>query len=88
MEASGNDLLVLAQVLHNNPTLYVKDGRKLNVMIHDKGDVKDLDEALRTCPNIRMHIGFIFSSVNRSDLPVLAQVLASNHITCDKVQQV
>ena len=84
LEISGNDLLVLAQVLHNNPTLHVKD--RLGVRINDERDIKGLDEALRTYPNIKTHICFIFCSLNQSDLPVLAQVFTSNHIKCDKIQ--
>ena len=84
LRVSGNDLLVLAQVLHNNPTLNVED--TLGVLINDERDIKGFDEALRIYPNIKTHVNFMFCSVNQSDLPVLAQVFASNNIKCDKMR--
>ena len=68
-----NNLLQLAQVMYKNPTLHMKG--TLRVKITDRRDTEDLDEVLRTYPNMKQYIDSC--SVNASDLPLL---LHSNHI--------
>ena len=68
-----NNLLQLAQIIYNNPTLHVKGTLRVN--IDDRRDTEGLDEVLRTYPNMKQYIDSC--SVNVSDLPLL---LHSNHI--------
>ena len=67
-----SDLLQLAQVMYNNPTLHIIG--ELRVNIDNRRDTEGLAEVLRTYPNMEQ---YIFCSVNASDLPLL---LHSNHI--------
>ena len=62
-----NNLLQLAQVMYKNPTLHMKG--TLRVKITDRRDTEDLDEVLRTYPNMKQYIDSC--SVNLSDLPLL-----------------
>ena len=68
---TGSDLLQLAQVMHNNPTLHVIG--ELRVKINDRRDTEGLAEVLRLT-NKKQYIPYL---VNVSDLPLL---LHSNHI--------
>ena len=68
-----NDLLPLAQVMHNHPTLHIIEGT-LRVKIDDRKDTQGLDELLRTYPNMKQYVS---CSVNASGLPLL---LHSIHI--------
>ena len=75
-----SDLLQLAQVKHNNPTLHIMIGR-LRVKINDRRDIEGLDEVLRSCPNMEPYIYIDFHYlVNISNLLEVAQVM-HNHPT-------
>ena len=67
---SGRDLPPLARVLHYNP---VKMG--LKVSIQDKGDIKGLDQVLKTYKNMKQYIIF---SIKSRYLEELVQVLENN----------
>ena len=75
-----SDLLQLAQVMHNNPTIHIMKG-KLGVKIYNRRDIEGLDEVLRSCPNMEPYIYIYFHYlVNISNLLEVAQVM-HNHPT-------
>ena len=73
-QVNVNNLLALAQVLHNNHMLHVK----VALTVDDVGDIKELLKAYPNMEQCNVNLSFSGVTVNVSDLLSLAQVLHKN----------